>query len=116
MDREEKLELIRSTGVIAIMRANSSDQLIAGADAIKAGGVRVIEVTMTTPGALGVIEEASARYGDNVLFGAGSVLDAETARAAILAGAGFIVAPTLQIAVIELCNRYSVPWRRGPRW
>lgn len=113
MNREEKLELIRSTGVIAIMRANSSDQLITGADAIKAGGVRVIEVTMTTPGALGVIEEASARYGDSVLFGAGSVLDAETARAAILAGAGFIVAPTLQIAVIELCNRYSVPAMPG---
>ncbi|MCU0522553.1 MAG: bifunctional 4-hydroxy-2-oxoglutarate aldolase/2-dehydro-3-deoxy-phosphogluconate aldolase [Anaerolineae bacterium] len=113
MNRTEKLELIRSTGVIAIMRAESSDQLVAAADAIRAGGVRVIEVTMTTPGALGVIEEATARYGDSVLFGAGSVLDPETARAAILAGAGFIVAPTLRIAVIELCNRYGIPAMPG---
>ena len=113
MNKTEKLRLIRETGVIAIMRANSSDQLMVAADAIKAGGVAVIEVTMTTPGALSVIQEATARYGDNVLFGAGSVLDAETARAAILAGAGFIVAPTLDVQVIELCNRYSIPVMPG---
>ncbi len=113
MNKTQKLDLIRSTGVIAIMRAQSSDQLIAAADAIRAGGVRVIEVTMTTPGALGVIEEATARFGDEVLFGAGSVLDTETARAAILAGAGFVVAPTLKIAVVELCNRYSIPVMPG---
>jgi 2-dehydro-3-deoxyphosphogluconate aldolase/(4S)-4-hydroxy-2-oxoglutarate aldolase len=109
MNKAEKLDLIRGTGVIAIMRADSSDQLIAAADAIKAGGVRVIEVTMTTPGALTVIEEAKARYGEAVLFGAGSVLDNETARAAILAGADFVVAPTLNVAMVELCNRYSIP-------
>ena len=97
MDKAAKLDLIRSTGVIAIMRAQSSEQLIAAADAIKAGGVRAIEVTMTTPGALDVIAKASARYGQDVLFGAGSVLDPETARAAILAGAGFVVAPTLHL-------------------
>jgi 2-dehydro-3-deoxyphosphogluconate aldolase/(4S)-4-hydroxy-2-oxoglutarate aldolase len=109
MTKTEELNLIRETGVIAIMRAQSSVQLIAAADAIKKGGVRVIEVTMTTPGALGVIEEATKRYGEDVLFGAGTVLDAETARSAILAGAGFIVAPTLNLEVIALCNRYSVP-------
>jgi 2-dehydro-3-deoxyphosphogluconate aldolase/(4S)-4-hydroxy-2-oxoglutarate aldolase len=108
MNKAEQLALMRETGVIAIMRAQSSDQLIAAADAIKAGGVRVIEVTMTTPGALGVIEAATQRYGGDVLFGAGSVLDTETARAAILAGAGFIVAPTLKVEVVELCNRYGV--------
>jgi 2-dehydro-3-deoxyphosphogluconate aldolase / (4S)-4-hydroxy-2-oxoglutarate aldolase len=113
MNKTQKLNLIRDTGVIAIMRANSSDQLMLAADAIKAGGVAVIEVTMTTPGALDVIREASARYGDAVLFGAGSVLDAETARAAILAGAGFIVAPTLNVQMIELCNRYSIPVMPG---
>ena len=113
MHKTEKLTLIRDTGVIAIMRAQSSDQLIAAADAIKAGGVRVIEVTMTTPGALDVIAEATHRYGEDVLFGAGSVLDAETARAAILAGAGFVVAPTLNLAVIALCNRYSIPVMPG---
>ena len=113
MNKTEKLNLIRTTGVVAIMRARSADQLIAAADAIKAGGVRVIEVTMTTPGALGVIEEATQRYGDEVLFGAGSVLDAETARAAILAGAGFVVAPTLKVEVVALCNRYSIPVMPG---
>ena len=113
MNKTDKLNLIRETGVIAIMRAQSSVQLIAAADAIKAGGVRVIEVTMTTPGALDVIAEATQRYGDAVLFGAGSVLDAETARAAILAGAGFIVAPTLNRDVIMLCNRYSIPVMPG---
>ena len=113
MDKTAKLNLIRETGVIAIMRAQSSAQLIAAADAIWAGGVRAIEVTMTTPGALSVIEEATVRYGEKVIFGAGSVLDAETARAAILAGADFVVAPTLDPATIELCSRYSVPVMPG---
>jgi len=113
MNKSEKLGLIRETGVIAIMRAQSSDQLIAAADAIKAGGVRVIEVTMTTPGALAVVEEAKARYGQDVLFGAGTVLDAETARAAILAGADFIVAPSLDLDTVALCNRYSIPVMPG---
>ena len=109
MKKHQKLDIIRETGVIAIMRAQSSEQLIAAADAIKAGGVKVIEVTMTTPGALGVIEQAKQRYGADVLFGAGSVLDPETARAAILSGADFIVAPTLSLPMVALCNRYAVP-------
>jgi 2-dehydro-3-deoxyphosphogluconate aldolase/(4S)-4-hydroxy-2-oxoglutarate aldolase len=109
MNKTAKLQLIRETGLIAIMRAQSSAQLIAAADAIRAGGVRAIEVTMTTPGALAVIQEASSRYGEEVLFGAGSVLDAETARAAILAGADFIVGPTLDAATVRLCSRYSIP-------
>ncbi|MFN2290284.1 MAG: bifunctional 4-hydroxy-2-oxoglutarate aldolase/2-dehydro-3-deoxy-phosphogluconate aldolase [Anaerolineae bacterium] len=113
MHKSEKLQLIRETGVIAIMRAQSSEQLIAAADAIKAGGVRVIEVTMTTPGALAVTEEATRRYGQDVLFGAGTVLDAETARAAILAGAGFVVAPSLDLETVALCNRYGVPVMPG---
>jgi 2-dehydro-3-deoxyphosphogluconate aldolase/(4S)-4-hydroxy-2-oxoglutarate aldolase len=113
MNKDEKLRLIQETGVVAIMRAKSSDQLIAAADAIRRGGVRVIEVTMTTPGALDVIKEATRRYGEEVLFGAGSVLDTETARAAMLAGAGFVVAPTLKPAVIEMCSRYGVPVMPG---
>ena len=113
MNKTEKLQLIRETGVIAIMRAKSSNQLIAAAEAIKQGGVKVIEVTMTTPGALDVIKEASKRFGEDVLFGAGSVLDTETARAAMLAGAGFIVAPTLKAEVVEMCNRYGVPVMPG---
>lgn len=103
------MALIEETGVIAIMRANSPDQLLAAADALKAGGVNAIEVTMTTPGALDVIRQATAKYGADVLFGVGSVLDAETARAAILAGAQFVVCPTLSLETIALCKRYSVP-------
>lgn len=109
MTKEDLLELIRKTGVVAIMRAKSPDQLLAAADAVLAGGVNAIEVTMTTPGALEVIEQATAKYGADVIFGAGSVLDPETARAVILAGAQFVVAPTLNLKTIEVCKRYSVP-------
>jgi 2-dehydro-3-deoxyphosphogluconate aldolase/(4S)-4-hydroxy-2-oxoglutarate aldolase len=104
---------IIETGVIAIMRADRSDQLLAAADALLAGGVTAIEVTMTTPGALDVVREARSRYGSGVLFGVGSVLDAETARAAILAGAQFIVSPTLRLSTIEVCRRYSIPVMPG---
>lgn len=103
------LDLIEETGVVAIMRADRSEQLIEAADAILQGGVVAIEVTMTTPGALKVLEEARGRYGADVLFGVGSVLDAETARSAILAGAQFVVCPTLDVRTIEICRRYSVP-------
>ena len=113
MTKVETLNTIRETGVIAIMRAQSSDQLIAAADAIKKGGVSVIEVTMTTPGALGVIAEAKERYGSDIAFGAGSVLDPETGRAAILAGADFVVSPILNLGLIELCNRYGVATMPG---
>lgn len=113
MNKIDTLNLIRETGIIAIMRAKSSDQLIAAADAIKKGGVKIIEVTMTTPGALDVIKTAVKRYGQEISFGAGTVLDAETARSAILAGADFIVAPTLNLEMIALCNRYSIPVTPG---
>jgi len=113
MDKTEGMNLIYETGIIAIMRAKSSAQLLLAADAIKAGGVKVIEVTMTTPGALEVITEATCKYGKEVLFGAGTILDSDTARAAILAGAGFVVAPTLNLGVIKLCRRYSIPVMPG---
>lgn len=95
------------------MRADSSGQLLQAADALKAGGVIAIEVTMTTPGALEVIKKATAKYGDEVLFGVGSVLDPETARMAILSGAQFVVCPTLNLGTIEICKRYSVPVMPG---
>ena len=94
MDKRRAVQIIEESGVIAIMRAQSSDQLLQAADAIQAGGVQAIEVTMTTPGALEVIAEARKRYGAELLFGAGTVLDPETGRAAILAGAQFVVSPT----------------------
>ena len=113
MRREDRLALLSETGVLAIMRATSSDQLLAAADAIRAGGVHAIEVTMTTPGALDVMRQAVARYGSDMLFGAGTVLDPETARAAILAGAQFVVSPSLNVNTIALCNRYAVPVMPG---
>lgn len=109
MGQGEEVDLIRRAGVIAIMRAKSSEQLLRAADAIREGGVCAIEVTMTTPGALSVIEQAAARYDRGVLFGAGTVLDSESARAAISAGAQFIVGPSFNTAVVETCRRYSIP-------
>lgn len=113
MASRDTLQGILDSGIVAIMRAKSSDQLLAAADAIRAGGVNVIEVTMTTPGALEVISQAVRQQDSAVLFGAGSVLDPESARAAILAGAQFIVCPTLNLGVIELCKRYSIPVMPG---
>lgn len=103
------IQKILHSGIIAIMRAPSSEHLLNAAKAIFEGGVEVIEVAMTTPGALEVVKGAVEQFGDKVLFGAGTVLDPETARAAILSGAQFIVSPTLNLKVIEICRRYSVP-------
>jgi 2-dehydro-3-deoxyphosphogluconate aldolase/(4S)-4-hydroxy-2-oxoglutarate aldolase len=103
------MERIFNSGVVAIMRANSPNQLLGAARAVLEGGVEAIEVTMTTPGALDVVREATCQFGKEVLFGVGSVLDAETARAAILAGAQFVVCPTFKPATIEICRRYSIP-------
>jgi len=113
MSKDSVLDQILETGVIAIMRASSSDQLLSAAEAILAGNVDAIEVTMTTPNALDVIHQATTRFGDKVLFGVGSVLDSETARAAILAGAQFVVCPTLNLGTIQICQRYSVPVMPG---
>ncbi len=113
MVKQSVLDVITEAGVVAIMRADSSDQLLAAAEAILAGGVRAIEVTMTTPGALDVIRQATSRFTSDVLFGVGSVLDGETARAAILAGAQFVVCPTFNPTTIEVCKRYSVPVMPG---
>lgn len=107
MGKEKQKEIIREAGVIAIIRTKTSGDLVEAAEAIKDGGLGVIEVTMTTPNALNVIAEATQRFGDQVLFGAGTVLDPETARSAILAGAEFIVSPTLNPGTVEVCRRYS---------
>ena len=107
MTKLEQMQQIEACGIVAIIRANSADELIEAAAAIHAGGVDVIEVTMTTPNALQVINDVSTTYGDTVLVGAGSVLDAETARAVMLAGADFVVSPVTKPDVIEICNRYG---------
>jgi len=108
LTRVDAVQRIISCGVVAIVRMDDAAGLGQVAHAIKDGGVDVIEFTMTTPGALDIIEKSSAEFGTSVLLGAGTVLDTETARAAILAGARFLVAPTFNPAVIDLAHRYDV--------
>lgn len=107
MTKDDLVREIEASGVIAIVRFDRSEDLVQVARAVRAGGVRAIEFTMTTPNALDIIEQSAREFGQDVLLGAGTVLDPETARAAILAGAQFIVAPTLNPQVIETCRRYS---------
>jgi 2-dehydro-3-deoxyphosphogluconate aldolase/(4S)-4-hydroxy-2-oxoglutarate aldolase len=101
------LQRILDSGVVAVLRAPSGEVLADVAEALLAGGVEAIEVTFTVPRAAQVIEQVVDRLGDKIVLGAGSVLDTETARTAILAGARYIVAPTLNLDVIRLCRRYS---------
>ncbi|MXY49370.1 MAG: bifunctional 4-hydroxy-2-oxoglutarate aldolase/2-dehydro-3-deoxy-phosphogluconate aldolase [Gemmatimonadetes bacterium] len=105
--RSENLASIKACGVVAVLRADRPDALVQVAQAIGRGGIGAVEITMTTPGALDVIGECANRLGDEILLGAGTVLDPETARAAILAGAEYIVTPTLNPDVITLCRRYD---------
>lgn len=107
------LNRIRDERIIAIIRATDSDGLLPVARAIVDGGVSVLEVTMTTPNALQTIEAINQELGDTVCIGAGSVLDAETARLAILAGAVFIVTPVMDTGIIQMCNRYGIPLIMG---
>jgi 2-dehydro-3-deoxyphosphogluconate aldolase/(4S)-4-hydroxy-2-oxoglutarate aldolase len=108
MTDQSQIQRIEASGIVAIVRFNHSEDLVDVARAIARGGVRAIEFTMTTPNALEILAASHREFGDDILLGAGTVLDAETARAAILSGAQFIVAPTLRQAVIEMCHRYSV--------
>ena len=113
MTKPEIIQRLLDPGIIAIIRADSSQQLLRAAEALLAGGVTAMEVTMTTPNALQVIGDISAKFGDRVLIGVGSVLDAETARAALLAGAEYVVTPVTRPEVIRLCNRYGKPIASG---
>ncbi len=105
--KEKNLQDIMDGGVVAIVRVATAQQAIEVCGAIARGGVKPIEVTMTVPGAIDVIKEFKKAVGDEVLVGAGTVLDPETARAVILAGAEFIVSPNLNLKVIEVCHRYG---------
>ncbi len=106
--RDAAVSTLLETGVVAVVRADRPDDLVDLARALSAGGVRLIEFTMTVPGALRVIEHASAELAGDVIVGAGTVLDAVTARLAVVAGAGFIVGPNFDSKVIEVAHRYSV--------
>ncbi len=106
-DRLATLDGLLRTGVVAVIRADSGEQLVNVCRALGAGGVSACEITMTTPGALEAIAQASRELDGAALVGAGSVLDAATARAAILAGARFIFSPVLNLEVIEMAHRYD---------
>jgi 2-dehydro-3-deoxyphosphogluconate aldolase/(4S)-4-hydroxy-2-oxoglutarate aldolase len=107
--KHEVLTSLRTSGVVAVIRTETPGDLVAVARALSAGGVRFVEITMTTPGALDIIREAVAQLQDaKVFIGAGTVLDAETARAAIIAGAQFIVSPGFDQETVRVCNTYGV--------
>ena len=113
MDARDTLQRIAQTGIVPVVRAASGEEALAVVDAIRAGGIDVIELTMTVPGAVEVIRELARRCGDDVLLGAGTVLDAETARACMLAGARFVVSPIVDAGTIACCRTYGVPAMAG---
>lgn len=114
-------QAVADAGVVAVLRADTAEEVARMARHAVKGGIKAIEITMTVPGALRAIEQLAAEYSskadpssDNyAVIGVGTVLDPETARAAILAGAEFVVAPSLNPATVQLCNRYSVPVMPG---
>lgn len=113
MTKPEIIQRLLDPGIIAIIRADSSDQLRPAAEALLAGGISAIEITMTTPHAIELIGDLTAKLGEEVLMGVGTIIDAETARVAILAGAEFVVTPVTRPEVIRMCNRYGKPIASG---
>lgn len=107
MSKEDDLRKVLDCGIVAVVRSPDSAQLVDVVQALLDGGVSVVEITMTVPHALDVLRQVRSTIGDRVLLGAGTVLDGETARAALLAGAEYIVAPTVSLDVIRLCRRYG---------
>ena len=108
MNKTEVLQRIRATGLIPVVRAESADLAMRAVEAIKAGGVDVLEVTMTVPGAIDVIAKLAATFGAEVVIGAGTVLDPDTANKCVQAGAQFIVSPALNEETISFCRRNDV--------
>ena len=108
MSKVKDLKRVEETGIVAVVRAENAEKALKITEAVKKGGIDAIEITMTVPGAVDVIKQLTDEYSrDEILIGAGSVLDAETARACILAGAEYIVSPSLDKETIAMCNRYQ---------
>jgi 2-dehydro-3-deoxyphosphogluconate aldolase/(4S)-4-hydroxy-2-oxoglutarate aldolase len=108
MRKEQIIEKLREIGLVPVLRAESEEQALGIASAIADGGVTVLEITMTVPGAIRVMARLTKERPD-ILVGAGTVLDAETARMCMLEGAQFVVSPALNLKTIEMCHRYSIP-------
>jgi 2-dehydro-3-deoxyphosphogluconate aldolase/(4S)-4-hydroxy-2-oxoglutarate aldolase len=107
MSKETQLRQVLDSGIVAVVRSQDSQQLVEVVRALADGGVNVVEITMSVPNALDVLKQVRQALGDRVLLGAGTVLDPETARAVLLAGAEYIVSPTVNLEVIRLCQRYD---------
>lgn len=108
MSKTETIKRIRETGVIPVVRAKTADEAMRAIDAISEGGISVLEITMTVPGAVKLIEQVVSRYGNDALVGAGTVLDPETATACVSAGAQFVVTPALNVETIARCKDLGV--------
>jgi len=108
MNKPEVIQRIRDTGLIPVVRAESAELAMRAVEAIKTGGVDVVEVTMTVPGAIDVIAKLAATFGTEVLIGAGTVLDPDIANRCVQAGAQFIVSPALNEETIAFCRRNDV--------
>src|SRR3954471_222709 len=107
MDKGQILSAIIDIGVVPVVRTSSAEAAIRSIEAIYQGGIRCAEITMTVPGAIRALEKLADQFGDSITLGAGTVLDPETARACMLAGAQFFVTPSLNIKTIEIAKRYS---------
>src|ERR1700736_1586138 len=107
MTRQETLSFILETGILPVVRTATAGGEIQVMEAISRRGLRAAEITMTVPGAIRALEKVADQFGDKIVLGAGTVLDPETARACMLAGAQFFVTPSLKLSTIEMVKRYS---------
>src|ERR1051325_148114 len=107
MTKQQILSFITDIGIVPVVRTSSAEGAIKAVEAIYRGGVRAAEITMTVPGAIHALEKVADQFGDRIVLGAGTVLDPETARSCMLAGAEFFVTPSLKVATIEMTQRYS---------
>jgi 2-dehydro-3-deoxyphosphogluconate aldolase/(4S)-4-hydroxy-2-oxoglutarate aldolase len=113
MTKQEILSTIRQIGLVPVVRTPSAESALKAIEAIYEGGIRLAEITMTVPGAVRVLERLADHFGDRMLLGAGTVLDPETCRVCMLAGAQFFVTPALNLKTIEMAHRYSKPVTPG---
>ncbi len=107
MERQAILKAIVDSGIVPVVRTNTADEAIRSIEAIYRGGIRVAEITMTVAGAIRALEKVADEFGDRIVLGAGTVLDPETARACMLAGAQFFVTPSFRLSTLEMIQRYS---------
>lgn len=113
LDKHDTMQRLRDSGTVAVLRGADADALVETVDALRDGGVTAVEITADNPEALTMIESVAGSFDDEVVVGAGTVLDGETARTALLAGAEFVVSPSLHADVVETCNRYAAPVAPG---